>query len=136
MELAREYGLPDVISEFILTHHGTSCTRYFYNQYINEGGDPEKAYDFYYPGKKPSTVEQVILMLCDSLEAASRTLKDYSPETLDTFVENIVDGKMREGQLSDAAITVRDLRKVKDVLKAFLSRMYHERIEYPKENNN
>ena len=134
--MAKGYGLPEVISNFILTHHGTSCIRYFYNKYLNEGGDPEAAmYDFMYPGKKPTSVEQVILMICDSLEAASRTLKDHSSETLSDFVENIVEGKIKEGQLDDAGISLRDIGRMKEELKSFLAGVYHERIEYPKTNN-
>ena len=135
LEMAKGYGLPRVISDFILTHHGTSCTRYFYNQYINAGGDPGTAYDFTYPGRKPSTVEEVILMICDSLEAASRTLKDHSPETISAFVENIVEGKMKEGQLDDAGISLRDIGRMKEELKSYLAGVYHERIEYPKEES-
>lgn len=133
LELAKEYRLPPVISDFILTHHGTSCTRYFYNKFLSEGGDPDETYDFFYAGRKPSSVEQVIVMLCDSLEAASRTLKDYSPETLSAFVEGIVDGKIKDGQLTDAAISIRDLGTLKTELKSYLSRVYHERVEYPKD---
>ena len=136
LEMAKGYGLPEVISNFILTHHGTSCIRYFYNKYLNEGGDPEAAlYDFIYPGKKPTSVEQVILMICDSLEAASRTLKDHTSETLSDFVENIVEGKIKEGQLDDAGISLRDIGRMKEELKSFLAGVYHERIEYPKTNN-
>ncbi len=136
MELAKAWGLPTVVADFIQTHHGTSCTRYFYNQYIEAGGDPADAADFFYPGRKPSTVEQVLLMICDSVEAASRTLRDHSPETVSQFVEGIVEGKIREGQLSDADISIRDLRTVKETLKAHLAGVYHERIEYPKEETN
>ncbi|MBR5699679.1 MAG: hydrolase, partial [Bacteroidales bacterium] len=117
-------------------HHGTSCTRYFYNQYIEAGGDPDAAKDFFYPGKKPSSVEQVILMICDSVEAASRTLRDHSPETISQFVENIVEGKIREGQLSEGNISIRDLGTVKEALKTYLAGVYHERIEYPTEETN
>ena len=136
MELARSYRLPSVVADFILTHHGTSCTRYFYNQYIEAGGDPDAAKDFFYPGKKPSSVEQVILMICDSVEAASRTLRDHSPETISQFVENIVEGKIREGQLSEGNISIRDLGTVKEALKTYLAGVYHERIEYPTEETN
>ncbi len=135
VELAARHHLPQVVVDFIRTHHGTTRTGYFYNKYINEGGDAIFASDFEYPGPRPQTREQIIIMLCDSIEAASRTLKDYSPESFDSFVEKIVEGKFEQGQFRDAEISVKDLEKVKEVLKTYLSQMYHERIEYPKRKN-
>jgi len=132
VELASRAHLPKAVTDFIRTHHGTTSTGYFYNKYLNDGGDPAFADDFRYPGPRPTTREQIILMLCDSLEAASRTLKDYSPQALDAFVEKIVAGKAEEGQFDEALISVKDLGIVKEVLKGYLSQMYHERIEYPK----
>ena len=114
---------------------GSWRTGYFYNKYMNEGGDASEAHLFQYPGPKPRTREQVILMLCDSIEAASRTLKDYTPQAFDAFVEKIVSGKEEEGQLLEAEISVKELCKVKEVLKSYLSQMYHERIEYPNRKN-
>ena len=134
-EMAEKHHLPRVITDFILTHHGTSRTGYFYTKFLNDGGDPAEGEAFRYPGPRPRTREQVILMLCDSIEAASRSLKDYSPAAFDAFVEKIVAGKMSEGQLLEAEISVKDLEKVKEALKSYLSQMYHERIEYPKRKN-
>ena len=131
MALAKERKLPSLVSDFIKTHHGTSNTGYFYTKYLNEGGDPADVDCFFYKGSKPRSKEQVILMLCDSVEAASRTLKDNSPETFSQFVENIVAGKVKIGQLDDADISIKQLNTVKDVLKNYLSQMYHERVEYP-----
>ena len=135
LELADKARLPRVIKDFINTHHGTSCVSYFYTKYLNDGGDEAEKNFFCYPGQKPVSREQVILMLCDSIEAASRTLSDYSPETFDKFVEGIVAGKVAEGQLDEAEISVKDLGRVKDALKSYLAQMYHERIAYPKRNN-
>lgn len=132
MEIAREQKLPDVIQDFILTHHGTASTGYFYTKYLNDGGDPADVAEFFYPGRKPTSKEQIILMLCDSLEAASRTLKEYTPEAFDRFVEGIVAAKMRDGQFEDADISIKELGTVKEVLKSYLRQMYHERVEYPK----
>ena len=132
MALADKFNLPDVVKEFIITHHGTTCTAYFYNKYIKEGGDPANAEDFYYKGRKPTTKEQIIIMLCDTLEAASRTLKDYSPATVSALVENIFKSKMSDGQFEDADISLKDLNTVKNVLKSYLQQVYHARIEYPK----
>ncbi|HBH08888.1 MAG TPA: hypothetical protein DDX40_05765 [Rikenellaceae bacterium] len=136
LELAAENRLPDVIQDFILTHHGTSNTSYFYNKYLNEGGDPNDVSDFFYSGRKPQTKEQIILMICDTLEAASRTLKDNSSATFSTFVENIVASKMKMGQFDEADISIKDLNTVKETLKAYLSQIYHERVVYPQRKNN
>lgn len=132
MALAEKYGLPDVVKDFIVTHHGTTCAAYFYNKYLNEGGDPSKTDVFFYKGRKPSTKEQIILMLCDTLEAASRTLKDYSHQSISDLVERIVKAKMDDGQFEEADISLKELNVVKDVLKDYLQQMYHARIVYPK----
>lgn len=130
--LADKYKLPQLIKDFILTHHGTTHTGYFYNKYVNEGGDPSDSADFYYPGVKPFTKEQVILMLCDSIEAASRTLKAATPEDYSVFVEKMVEAKMSAGQFDEASISIRELNTVKETLKSYLAQLYHERVVYPK----
>ncbi len=132
LELADRYKLPQVIKDFIATHHGTTRTGYFYNKYINDGGDPNDTADFYYPGVKPFTKEQVILMLCDSIEAASRTLKASTPEEYSAFVEKMVDAKMSAGQFDESSISIRELNMVKESLKSYLAQLYHERVVYPK----
>ena len=130
LEIAKENKLPTEVSDFILTHHGTSFTASFYNQYLNEGGDPDKVDDFYYKGRKPRTKEEVILMICDSVEAASRTLKEYTAESFDKFVEDMVAAKEKSGQFAEAEITIREMNIVKATLKTYLRQLYHERIEY------
>ncbi len=134
-ELAQKHHLPSVVTDFIITHHGTGQVGYFYNKFVNEGGDPEIKAPFTYPGRKPVTREQIILMLCDSVEAGSRALTDYSPESFDRFVESIVAGKLEQGQFTDAEISVKDLGIVKATIKNYLAQMYHGRIEYPKRKN-
>lgn len=131
--LAAKYKLPQVVSDFILTHHGTTCTAFFYNKFIEEGGNPAESDAFYYKGKKPWTREQALVMICDTVEAASRTLKDNTPETFDKFVENIVSAKMAAGQLDNADITLKELSRIKSVLKSYLGQIYHERVVYPKQ---
>ena len=135
MEIAKANNLPEEISNFILTHHGTSYTAYFLNQYLNNGGDPADVADFYYQGRKPKSKEEVILMICDSVEAASRTLKEFTPESFDRFVEAMVAGKEESGQFQEAEITLSELNTVKAVLKDYLQQLYHERIVYPKNEN-
>ena len=134
-ELAQKHRLPSVIRAFILSHHGTTVVEYFYDRFLKAGGSPAEIGEFTYPGIKPVTREQTILMLCDSVEAASRSLKDYSPESFDAFVERIVEGKMEQGQFSDAEISVKDLGIVKSTLKNYLAQMYHGRVAYPKRKN-
>lgn len=135
LALADKYGLPDVLKDFIRSHHGTTCTAYFMTQYLNAGGDPEDTEAFYYNGLNPVTREQVILMLCDAVEAASRSLKDYSEKSISGLVDRIVDGKADDGQLSDSDISLRELNRIKEVMKAYLQQMYHSRISYPKREN-
>lgn len=130
--LADKYGLPDEIKEFIMTHHGTTPAAYFLTKYLNEGGDPQDVSDFYYNGVKPTTKEHVILMICDAVEAASRSLKDYNNDTISELVERIVGGKISDGQLTDADISLKEIVVVKEVIKSYLHQMYHSRIAYPK----
>ena len=130
--LADKHRLPNIIKEFIVSHHGTTCTAYFMNKYLNEGGDPSDVQDFYYDGVRPTTKEQVILMLCDTIEAASRSLKDYSQENVSALVDKIIEGKVDECQLSCADISLRELNILKDVIKTYLMQMHHSRVAYPK----
>ena len=132
MALADKAKLPGIVKDFIVTHHGTTCTAYFYNKYLKEGGDPSDAGDFYYKGVKPTSKEQIIVMLCDTPEAASRTLKDYSSKTVSDLVERIVKSKMDDGQFENADISIKELNIVKNVLKGYLQQIYHARITYPK----
>jgi len=130
--LAEKHGLPGVVRDFIRTHHGTTCTGYFYTKYLNDGGDPDDVADFFYDGVKPVTKEQVILMICDALEAASRSLKDYSPESISSLVDRIIDGKAADGQLTNSVISLHELNVVREEVKTYLKQMYHSRISYPK----
>lgn len=132
LALADKHGLPDVIKEFIVSHHGTTCTGYFLTKYLNDGGNPDETAEFYYDGVKPVTKEQVILMVCDAVEAASRSLKDYSPESISALVDRIADGKAKEDQFTDADISLRELNTLKEVIKSYLQQMYHSRVSYPK----
>ena len=130
--LAEKHNLPKVLRDFIVSHHGTTCASYFLTKYLNEGGDPQDVADFYYDGVKPLTKEQVIIMLSDAVEAASRSLKDYSEESISALVDKIVDGKANDGQLNEADITLKELNTIRSVMKTFVQQVYHSRIEYPK----
>lgn len=132
LALAEKYGLPAVIREFIETHHGTTCTAYFYNKHLVEGGSEEDRKEFCYDGVKPKTKEQVILMLCDAVEAASRSLKNYSAESISELVDKITNGKIDDGQLSESEISLSELNTAREVMKSYLQQMYHARVAYPK----
>ena len=132
LAMADKHGLPDVIKDFISSHHGTSCTGYFLTRYLNEGGDPEAVSEFYYNGIRPVTKEQVVLMICDSVEAASRSLKDYSEQSISALVDRIVETKASENQFDDSDISLRELNVMKEEIKSYLRQMYHSRISYPK----
>ena len=132
LAIAEKAKLPAIIRDFILTHHGTTCTAYFYNKYLAEGGDPANEGDFRYNGRKPTTKEQIILMLCDTIEAASRTLKDFTAGSISELVEGVVAGKMREGQFVMADISLKELDTLKKVLKEYIAQVHHARVVYPK----
>lgn len=136
LALAEKHNIPQVVRDFIACHHGTTTTGYFYTKYLNEGGDPSAVADFTYPGPLPVSKEQVILMLCDALEAASRTLKDFSAESVGSFVEKICSDKSRAGQFDSAGISMRELDTVKQTLKSYIVQVHHGRIAYPKRKNN
>lgn len=130
--LAKKYGLPTLVSDFIETHHGRTRTEAFYIAWCNEGGDPDNTEDFTYEGQLPTTREHVVVMLADAVEAACRSLKDYTPESISALVNKMVLQRISEDQLQNADITYRDLRKIQEVLNVQVQEMYHSRITYPK----
>jgi putative nucleotidyltransferase with HDIG domain len=132
VEMARKHSLPEVIIDFIRTHHGTTRTEYFYRTAKEK--DPEVSEDmFRYPGPAPRSREMSVLMICDSVEAASRSLKEYSKESINVLVDGIIDHQMRMNQFVNADITFRDISVLRKVLKRKLLDIYHVRVEYPKE---
>ena len=130
IEIARKNNLPDRIVDFIRTHHGTSLVFYFYKKEEEINGDVKKE-DFQYPGPKPFSKETAILMMADSVEAASKSLKDPTASKIDSFVENIVNSQMENGQFINANITFKEIEIIKKVLKKKLKNSYHLRVEYP-----
>ena len=132
MKLADKYNLPDVIKGFIATHHGQGKAKYFFVKQKNEFPDePVDDLLFTYPGPNPSTKEQAILMMADSVEAASRSLPDYTEKSIRDLVEHIIDGQVAEGYFRDCPITFRDSQYAKTVLIEKLKTIYHTRISYP-----
>ena len=132
IKLADKYNLPDVIKGFIATHHGQGKAKYFFVKQKNEFPDePVDDLLFTYPGPNPSTKEQAILMMADSVEAASRSLPDYTEKSIRDLVEHIIDGQVAEGFFRDCPITFRDIQYAKTVLIEKLKTIYHTRISYP-----
>jgi putative nucleotidyltransferase with HDIG domain len=130
IEIARKNNLPDRIIDFIRTHHGTNLVYYFYKKEVEMQGEAN-AEDFTYPGPIPFSKETAILMMADSVEAASKSLKNPTSTKIDSFVENIVNGQMDHGQFLNANITFKEIQTIKKVLKKKLNNIYHLRVEYP-----
>ena len=130
IEIAKKNNLPDRVTDFIRTHHGTSAVYYFYMKEKETDGATDIA-DFRYPGPKPFSKETAILMMCDSVEAASKSLKDPSSTKINHFVENIINKQMEDGQFLNANITFKEIESIKKILKNKLANIFHLRIEYP-----
>ena len=132
LQMASKAKLPAVIKDFIAQHHGRSLTRYFYNTAVNE--NPDKYIDpakFQYPGPNPQSRETAILMMADCVEAASRSLPDYSAATINSLVDRIIDGQAAEGLFKESPISYRDVEIVKETFKKRLATIYHSRVAYP-----
>jgi membrane-associated HD superfamily phosphohydrolase len=126
--------LPQVLIDFIATHHGTTRVEYFYRNYIKDNPDAEvDESKFRYPGPNPTTKEQTIMMIADSIEAACKSLKNPSEQELFDFIDKIVAGKISNGQLEDSEISFRELEEIIQVFKNIMKSVYHVRIEYPEE---
>ena len=132
VELADKHRLPKVIKDFILTHHGASMVRYFYVQAVNKYGEEnvDKA-KFTYPGPNPFTREQAILMMSDAVEASSRSLKEYTTESITELVNRIIDGQVANGAFVNCPITFRDISEAKQTFIDSLQVIYHTRVSYP-----
>ena len=132
LKLAEKHNLPKVIKDFISTHHGRGLTKYFYISYKNEHPDEEVDQEkFRYPGPNPFTKEQAVLMMADSVEAASRSLPEYTEDSICTLVDKIIDTQVSEGYFKECPITFKDIATVKALFKEKLKTMYHTRISYP-----
>ncbi|MBR5204712.1 MAG: HDIG domain-containing protein [Bacteroidaceae bacterium] len=132
IKLAEKHNLPKVIKDFIRTHHGKGMAKYFYISYKNEHPDEEvDVQKFSYPGPNPFTKEQAILMMADAVEAASRSLPEYTEESISALIEKIVDGQVAEGYFKECPITFKDIALVKALFKEKLKTVYHTRITYP-----
>lgn len=132
LKLAEKFNLPGIIKDFISTHHGTGLTKYFYINYCNEHPDEQVDKEmFQYPGPNPFTREQAILMMADTVEAASRSLKEYTEESISTLTNKLIDSQVADGFFRECPITFRDIALAKSVLIERLKSIYHTRISYP-----
>lgn len=132
LELAQKHRLPQSIKNFIATHHGRSKTKFFYISYVNQNPDKEVNDEiFTYPGPNPGTLEEAILMMADAVEAASRSLNEYTEESVSTLVDRIIDGQMKEGMFNHCPITFENIEQAKQTFKDKLKTVYHTRISYP-----
>ena len=133
IELAKKHNLPEVLIDFIRTHHGTSMVKYFYYKAKeNEGNNPVDEKEFTYPGPIPFSKETAVLMMADACEAASRSLKEYSSESVSNLIDSLIEGQANEGQFQNADITYKDITLIKGIFKKMIMNIYHVRIEYPK----
>ena len=132
VEMAKEIKLPREVLNIITQHHGTSLMKYFYHQALQDNPESEiDKKDYHYQGPKPQNREAAIVMLADSVEAASRTLKNPSAARIEEFVQDIIEGKFREGQLNESTLTLRGLMKISIAFRRYLTGVFHSRIEYP-----
>ncbi|MCD6374828.1 MAG: HDIG domain-containing protein [Caldisericaceae bacterium] len=132
IELAKKYGIPKRIRDFIPEHHGTNLMSYFYNKAKEMYGEDEvNESDYRYPGPRPQSKETAIVMLADSVEAATRTLNNPTPSKLRAFIEDLVDKRFKEGELDDSDLTFKDLKKIIDAFLPVLYGVFQHRVEYP-----
>ncbi|MDD4149993.1 MAG: HDIG domain-containing protein [Bacteroidales bacterium] len=135
VEIAKKHKIPAQVIDFITMHHGTSLTKYFYNSWINENPNlTPNITNFRYPGPKPNNIETVVMMMADAIEAASRTLDVYSPESIDKLVSVIIDSQLNAGQYDDVDITLKQISQAKRIFAQKISNIYHSRIVYPEIN--
>lgn len=132
LELARRYHLPAAVQDFIRTHHGTTYTGYFYAKEMERHPDGDfDAALFRYPGPRPYSRETAVVMIVDTVEAACRSLKQHTKENTDALIDRLVDGKIREGQLDNCALSLGDIALIRRFLKEKMMSIYHVRVEYP-----
>ena len=134
IELAKKYKLPDVIIDFIRTHHGTSRVEYFYRKYKADHTDSELFDSFQYPGPKPFSKETAIVMMSDAVEASTRSLPEKSQQALSEMIDRVIDHQLSTGQLDNADITLKEINVIREAFKKFMRGVYHVRISYPEAN--
>ncbi len=135
LELAKKYSLTPVLRDFIQQHHGNSLVYYFYRRALEGKEEDQEVTEegFRYPGPKPDTLETAIVLLADSVEAATRSLKDPTPDKIEEMVHKIINNKFIDGQLDECELTLKDIEKISSVFTKILSGIYHSRLNYPQE---
>ena len=131
VRLAREAKVPNIVTQFILEHHGTQRIGFFYEKAREEGGGDIDPGRFSYPGPKPQSKETAIVMLADSCESATRAMQDPTPERVGQLIDTVVSSKVGDGQLDDAPLTLGEIAKIKQQFVKILAGVVHRRIEYP-----
>lgn len=136
LALASKAKLPSIVKSFIAEHHGRGVAKYFYNTAVNESnGKPVDRSRFMYPGPNPQSKETAILMMADAVEAASRSLRDHSPQDIDALVDKIIDSQIADGMYRDSPVSFKDIEIIKQTFKKRLATIYHSRIAYPELHN-
>lgn len=131
VDLAKEYGLPSIINDFILQHHGEGIAKYFYNQAVQEeGAENVKEEQFRYTGPKPNRKETAILMLADAVESAVRAMKGATVDQIENIIDKIIVERLNDGQLADSPLTLKDLKVIASTFSRILRGMQHNRIKY------
>lgn len=133
IELAKKQRLPDIVVDFIRTHHGTSRVEYFYRKFKEDHPDASQFESFQYPGPKPFSKETAIVMMSDAVEASTRSLPEKTQSNLNEMIDKVIDHQLTTGQYDNADITLKDINTIKEAFKKFMRGVYHVRIEYPKE---
>jgi putative nucleotidyltransferase with HDIG domain len=131
IELAKKYKLPDIVVDFIRTHHGTSRVEYFYRKYKADHADAVEFSQFQYPGPKPFSKETAIVMMSDAVEASTRSLPEKSEQTISEMIDRVIDHQLATNQLDNADITLKEINLIKEAFKRFMRGVYHVRISYP-----
>lgn len=133
LALAKQYRLPHAIQQIIAEHHGSTLVSYFYSKALREstGDRVVMEADYRYPGHTPQTAEAAIIMLCDTIEAAVRSMPSHSPHEVRRFIDDLIKGKMEDGQLSESPLTLKDLNLIREACATVLHGVFHERVEYP-----
>lgn len=133
IELAKKYNLPDQLIDFIRTHHGDYLMQYFYKEYLKNFPENVDDKDFRYPGPKPFNKETTILMMCDSVEAASRSLKNIDSKSINELVDKVISSQFKQNQYDNSSLTFKEINQIKTTLKLKLKDIYHTRIKYPEQ---
>ena len=131
IELAKKYKLPDIVIDFIRTHHGASRVEYFYRKYKEDHPDANQFDQFHYPGPKPFSKETAIVMMSDAVEASTRSIPDKTEQNLSEMIDKVIGHQLSTGQFDNAEITMKEINTIREAFKRFIRGVYHVRISYP-----